>query len=120
MELIDKFKFLPYELINIIINYSDKIVYRHGKYINRIDKRDKRYDLIKSITKPIFIYEDQILLRLINSTNFGYFIHYNFKNEIIINIRTFYREINGFDKYNNVKSNNTYIINENNKLIKIY
>jgi hypothetical protein len=114
MELIDKFKYLPDELIDIIINYTDKIAYRHGKYINRIDKKDKRYVLIKSIPKPIFIYKDQILLRLINRNNFGYFIHYNFKNEIAINIKSFYRELDGFDKYNNIQSNNTYIMNENN------
>jgi hypothetical protein len=38
MELIEKFKNLPDELIHMIINYTDVVVYRHGKYINRIKK----------------------------------------------------------------------------------
>ena len=36
------FSQLPIELINIIINYTDVVVYRNGKYLNRIQKNDKR------------------------------------------------------------------------------
>ena len=39
------FSQLPIELINIIINYTDVVVYRNGKYLNRIQKNDKRYGL---------------------------------------------------------------------------
>lgn len=39
MELIEKFKYLPDEIIHTIINYTDVIVNRHGKYINRIKKQ---------------------------------------------------------------------------------
>lgn len=48
------FSTLPTEIINIIINYTDVIVYRHGKYLNRIPKNDKRYNILKHIRLPIW------------------------------------------------------------------
>ena len=49
------FSKLPIELINIIINYTDIVVYRHGKYLNRIKKDDERYRIIETINKPISV-----------------------------------------------------------------
>lgn len=123
MELIDKFcklvKYLPDEIINIIINYTGVIVYRHGKYINRLKKTDDRYFMIKKIPRPIFIGKYKILLRLIDYNMAGYFIEYNTEDLIKVNIRFFYREIDGFDKYYDIKSNNTYIFDINNRWCKI-
>lgn len=48
------FSLLPKEVINIIINYTDVVVYRHGKYLNRISKDDIRYKFIKKIKQPIW------------------------------------------------------------------
>lgn len=48
------FSKLPDELIHIIINYTDVIVYRHGKYLNRIAKDDNRYNIIKKRRLPIW------------------------------------------------------------------
>jgi len=48
------FSQLPIELINIIINYTDVVVYRNGKYLNRIQKNDKRYDVIKKRQLPVW------------------------------------------------------------------
>ena len=116
-KLLDKFKYLPDELIQKIINYTDIVSYRHGKYINRINKNDKRYNLLKKITRPIFIGRNKILLRLINYDMVGYFIEYEFKNDIIVlNVRVFYRELDGYDKYFTIKSNETYIFDINNNL----
>jgi hypothetical protein len=48
------FSQLPIEIINIIINYTDVVVYRNGKYLNRIQKNDKRYSIIKKRKLPIW------------------------------------------------------------------
>jgi hypothetical protein len=48
------FSKLPDELIHIIINYTDIVVYRHGKYLNRIPKDDKRYNIIQKRRLPIW------------------------------------------------------------------
>jgi hypothetical protein len=45
---------LPKELINIIINYTDVVVYRYGKYIDRINKNDSRYKIIQKRNLPIW------------------------------------------------------------------
>ena len=79
MELLDNFKYLPNEIKHIIINYTDVIVYRHGKYINRIKKNDNRFNLCKKIPRPILT-NYNILIRLINCDMFGYFIEYNFND----------------------------------------
>jgi hypothetical protein len=49
------FSKLPIELINIIINYTDVVVYRNGKYLNRIQKNDKRYDVVKQRQLPVWV-----------------------------------------------------------------
>lgn len=41
-DLIKKFMYLPDVLIHKILNYTNIVVYRNGKYINRINKLDKR------------------------------------------------------------------------------
>lgn len=43
------FSRLPDVLIQIIISYSDTIQFRNGKYIDRIDNNDFRYDLLRNI-----------------------------------------------------------------------
>jgi hypothetical protein len=45
---------LPVDIINIIINYTNVIVYRNGKYLNRILQDDPRYNIIKKINQPIW------------------------------------------------------------------
>lgn len=120
MQLIEKFKYLPDELIHIIINYTDVIVYRHGKYIKRINKKDYRYILLKNIPIPIFVGRHKVLLRLINYNLIGYFIEYDTQQNLTkVNIRFFHREIDGFDKYYDIKSNDTYIFDINNRWSKI-
>jgi len=48
------FSKLSDELIQIIINYTDVVVYRHGKYLNRISKHDYRYNIITKRHLPIW------------------------------------------------------------------
>ena len=46
------FNKLSDHLINIIINYTDVLVLRNGKYMNRISKNDYRYKLLERIPRP--------------------------------------------------------------------
>lgn len=118
MELIEKYKYLPDEIIHIIINYTNVIVYRHGKYINRIKKNKDIYILLRKIPRPIYI-GSKVLLRLGNNL-IGYFIEYNIQYRFIkVNIKFFHRNIDGFDKYFDIKSDNTYVFDINNNWSKI-
>jgi hypothetical protein len=120
MELIEQFKYLPSELINIILNYTNIIVYRNGKYINRIKKNFDRDNLLKTIHRPIYIGRYGILLRLMNCNMIGYFVEYNIQKNITkLNIQFFHRVIYGYEKYFDIKSNETYIFDMNNKWSKI-
>ncbi len=115
-ELIDKFKNLPDELIHHIINYTDVVVYRHGKYINRLHKKDKRYKLLMDIPMPLKLGSHRILLKLINckkSNKPGYFIEYIFGFFIKINIKFFTCEKDGFDRYLETKSFAQYVFDAN-------
>lgn len=119
MELIEKFKDLPDEIIHIIVNYTDVVVYRHGKYINRFFKNDNRRNLLNKIPRPIFIGQCKVLLRLMNCESNGYLIKYNTEENFTkMNILFFHKEIDGFDKYFDIKSNDTYIFDANNKWSK--
>jgi hypothetical protein len=97
IELIDRFKFLPDVLIHNIINYTDVVVYRHGKYINRLNKNDIRYKLTENIllyfyqviynpNLPIRIGKSRILLRLLYRNREEYFLEYIFRNNSYIYI----------------------------------
>jgi hypothetical protein len=86
MELFSK---LPDVLLQQIINYTDIIVYRHGKYINRLPKDDVRYILLSKIPKPLKLGYRLILLKLINyksDNQIGYFIMYKFESVSSIKI----------------------------------
>jgi len=39
-------RYIPRELVNIILEYDGRIQYRKGTYVNIIHKRDPRYDVI--------------------------------------------------------------------------
>jgi hypothetical protein len=42
-------KYIPKEIINLILEYDGRIKYSKGKYINIIDKNDKRYNIIQFV-----------------------------------------------------------------------
>jgi hypothetical protein len=49
MRIIEKFKNLPRDILNIILNYNGTIKYRKGFYSNIIPKIDDRYKLMEHI-----------------------------------------------------------------------
>jgi hypothetical protein len=118
--LLDKFKYLPDEIVQIIINYTNIVVYRNGKYINRLNKNDNRKYLVSNIPRPILIDRYKILLRLKDKNCKGYFLNYDTTDNLLtVNVRFVYREMDGFDKYYIIKSNITYLFDANNKWRKI-
>lgn len=66
----NKMSLLPVEIINKILNYTDVIVFRNGKYIDRLKKTDKRYKLLKDIIKPIYFGLNRFALWLPINPNF--------------------------------------------------
>ena len=72
-------KYIPEELLRIILEYDGRIKYENGKYVNIIHKNDERYNIIK----PIISKKIKIL------------------KQITISGSDFYFEF-GFDTYRNV------------------
>jgi hypothetical protein len=120
--LLDKLKFLPDVLIHKIINYTNVISYRHGKYIDKISKDDKRYKLLRKIPRPIKVGPGKVLLKLIDYSLYephGYFIEYIYDDYIKATIKFVIRTVDGFDKNYITKSNIKIIHDINNNWSKI-
>ena len=66
IDLISIFKELPDVLINKILDYTDIVIFRYGKYMNRINKNDWRYHLMMKIPKPMKVGQNKVLLKLLN------------------------------------------------------
>lgn len=105
------YKYLPDVLIHKIIHYTNVIVYRHGKYMNKLNKNDERYRILQTIPKPIKVYKNNILhkimLKLLNIKQQGcpgYLIEYVFDQNMRMNVKYISRETDGFDRYISVKT----------------
>jgi hypothetical protein len=120
IQLLDKFKYLPDEIVQIIINYTNIVVYRHGKYMNRLNKSDNRNYLVSNIPRPIFTDIYKVVLWLPDKNYNGYFLNYDTSESLLtVNVRYVYREKDGFDKYYKIRSNTTYLFCCNNKWCKV-
>jgi hypothetical protein len=116
------FSKLPEEIIHKIINYTNVVTYRYGKYIDKIHQKDKRYILLDEIERPVKISNSKIVLKLINylySEPHGYYIEYTFGNLIKINIKFVRLELYYFDKILAIKSNGKFITDINGNLSKV-
>jgi hypothetical protein len=81
---------LPIELVNKIINYTDIVAFRNGKYIDRIPKSDERYKQLEKIPKPVRIGSHKIIFNLINYScdkPVGYLIEYLYTDYIKITLK---------------------------------
>lgn len=114
--LLSIYKYLPDVLIHKIIHYTDVIIYRHGKYMNKLNKNDERYRILQTIPKPIKVYKNNILhkimLKLLNIKKQGcpgYLIEYIFDPNIRMNVKYITREMDGFDRYISVKTLSEYM-----------
>ena len=61
-------KNLPDVLIHKIFDYTDIIIYRNGKYIDRISKENKRYKILLKIPTPLKVGPNKVLLHLFTFT----------------------------------------------------
>jgi len=77
------FKNLPIECINKCINYTGKVTFRHGKYIDRIDKEDERYKMCQKIRPVIKLLRNKyvIYLRRNIEVNDGICLYYTLNDE---------------------------------------
>jgi hypothetical protein len=116
INLIDKFKNLPDEIIHHIINYTDVVVYRDGKYINRLNKKDNRYNMILNIIRPIKMSYNKYVLNLIlrkDRYSVIYSLVYYINDIITLHITISETGIDGFDRYVITKSFQRYIFDAN-------
>ncbi len=76
------FSKLPSDLINMILDYTGIVIYRYGKYMNRLDKNDYRYNIIKKIRKPIWIGNSKYMIKYIiwDSVETKYLLYINTYN----------------------------------------
>lgn len=121
-ELIDNFRFLPDDLIYKIFNYTDVVVYRYGKLLNRIDKNDYRYKMIQKIPRPVRLSQNRYLLKMLDmkeTTKPGYLIEYIIGFHVKINVRYVSYETDGFDKYIETKTFCQYIFDIDNNWSKL-
>lgn len=59
----------PNEIIGKIVNYTGIIVYRHGVYINRLNKSDSRYQMIaESLSKAEIKGNGKLIAKLRSNT----------------------------------------------------
>jgi hypothetical protein len=84
--------YLPFDVLNIILQYDGRIKYLHKKrkYVNIISKNDYRYNIIETKIKN--------KINLINDFNVGnhglkYYIDIHYKNDIIMKGLIFCKKI---------------------------
>jgi hypothetical protein len=98
---------LPEEIIQIIINYTDIVIYRHGKYINRINKEDYRYENLEYIKKPIFLSKTRwvFYFKLFNGENIrGFCCEHRYDDDKhFLTIDEILKKEDGSIEYKNVK-----------------
>lgn len=112
------FSKLPEVLVNKILNYTNIITFRHGKYMDKIDKKDERYQLVEKLPKPIKISENSYRIPLLNKINSkGYILQFVQREKKHYVHICFNKESNRFLTYN-VKSSATYNFDMNNRYMK--
>jgi hydroxymethylpyrimidine pyrophosphatase-like HAD family hydrolase len=103
------FQKLPRDAIILCLSYTGKIVYRNGKYINKINISDPRYNMLLNISKPKNYY--------FNEYTYTYAINLNLKEWMLFftinpinNVYKyrFYNKTHKYSKYYILDSNNIW------------
>jgi hypothetical protein len=76
------FSKLPDKLIHIIFDYANIVVFRYGKYMDRFNKLDYRYNIISNIPKPIWIGNHRYMIKHVikNLIETKYLLYINIYN----------------------------------------
>jgi hypothetical protein len=111
------FSLLPYPIINIIINYTDVIVYRYGKYMNRIPKDDERYTLLKTICKPVVFGYSRISICFKRKPNCIKHYKLTYTHDLFCNIH--YVSFHTHNTETGYNHNSTYIFDVHHKYRKL-
>jgi hypothetical protein len=72
MKIIEKFKNMPRDTLNIILNYNGTIKYRKGIYSNIIPKNDYRYKLVERVVNKKIKILNSTIKDGIKTTSFEY------------------------------------------------
>jgi hypothetical protein len=104
MSLIKEFCNLPIDLVKLVIDFTGLMTYRNGKFINKIQKNDERYESIKINEiiplylqhDPLHIYEDCVLMRIEKIHIDTNIITYIYKYTDYIDIIISKKKINSF------------------------
>ena len=68
-----KVKYIPEDILNIILEYDGRIKFKNGKYINIVHKNDLRYNIIKPI-----INKKQEIMKTIELYDNGFYFEFCF------------------------------------------
>ena len=94
------FQYLPLELVIKILEFDDTIKYRNGKFINKILKTDKRYEVLKGLSpiKKSLLFDRNCLCYTRDLGKYLVYLYINKAYEIPRYIFTIQRKILKTDK----------------------
>ena len=98
-DLIDRYKQLPDVLVHLIVWYTGAIVYRNGRYINRL-RRPTAF--LSRIPVPLRVGASTYVLKLLNhydENKAGYILEYVVRECVYVTSTFVTYEKDGFDRY---------------------
>ena len=59
---IEKLKYLPINIVNHILPFTGKLIFRHGKYMNQLSTADTKYDIVRNTIRTKISYAKQWMM----------------------------------------------------------